>query len=212
MSFKQYIYVWLAWSCLWCCAACSSSPNSGRHRSNAVPLQKVIIKDKKGNRIVRFAWSEQKVWVQTPRLRWQHQDSVALLAKATKTYLTPEQTPLVQTHAQGLNILAKLSQKDASAWQLRFAGDTMQVMQASNSKSSYWVVQYKLNKYRVYNQAGNEVGKTKITNGIVDVDGFGIDLKIPTHANSYAYALLMMYQIPEEIRFSLMAELLLRQL
>lgn len=211
MSFRHCIY-WILWGCLWGFTACSSSPNGGRHRSNTAPLQKVIIKDKKGNRIVRFAWNEQKIWVKTPRLQWQHQDSVALLAKTTKTYFSSEQTPLVQTRAQGLNISAKLPQKATPAWRLRFAGDTMQVIQASQPKPSYWAVQYKLNKYRVYNQAGNEVGKTKITNGIVDVDGFGIDLKIPTHANSYAYALLMMYQIPEEIRFSLMAELLLRQL
>ncbi|EAY30044.1 toxin protein, putative [Microscilla marina ATCC 23134] len=173
--------------------------------------QKVIVKDKKGNRIVKFIWNEQQVLIQTPEKLWQSKDSIALIERPTKIYQTPANTPLIETNVKGLDILAKTISPPFSQWRLRFVGDTMQVFKANQHPPAYWVVQYKLNKYRVY-QAGNEVGKTKITNGIVDVDGVGIDLKIPTPTNSYAYTLLMMYQIPKIIRCSLMAELLLKQL
>lgn len=201
--------VWLLWGCMLWCTGCSSSPNKN---SSNNPTQKVFIKDKKGNRIVRFVWDEYKVLIKTPRLQWQCQDNMALFMQPHKTYRTPEQTSLIKTHTQGLKISAKLPHSSSPLWRLHFVDDTMQVIKTPHHQPRYSVVQYKLNKYKVYNQAGNEVGKTKITNGIVDVDGFGIDLKIPTHTNSYAYALLMMYQIPEEVRFTLMAELFLKQL
>ncbi|WP_299464796.1 hypothetical protein [uncultured Microscilla sp.] len=190
---------------------CNSASDQRETAYKAHSWQKIIVKDKKGNRIVKFTWNERQVLIKTPKKLWQNKDSIALVERPVKIYRTPANMPLIETSVKGLDILAKTIAPPFSQWRLRFVGDTMQVLKANHHLPAYWVVQYKLNKYRVY-QADNEVGKTKITNGIVDVDGVGIDLKIPTHTNSYAYTLLMMYQIPKTIRCSLMAELLLKQL
>lgn len=199
--------------------ACNQNKGSENGQTQQMPeQQKVIIKDKKGNHLVRFAWSGQHMRIKTSRQEWQKTVSTDLPENIT--YTGQQNQTLLWLKVKGLDFSIKTLQAPGKQWRLRFLGDTMHIFKTNLENSAklnnaslsvYKVVQYKLNKYRVYN-AHHQIGKTKITSGIVDVDGHGIDLKIPAKTNSYAYTLLMMFDLPEAIRFTLMGELLAKGL
>lgn len=184
-------------------ASCDSASEAHQNQSSN-NKRKVIIKDKKGNQLVVFEWDEQVTHIKTPTKQWQQ--------LFTDSSYTSQQQPLVQLKTRGLNFTAQLYNAQQSKWQIHFFDDTMRIAYTqSPSNEVYKVVQRQPDKYWVYH-SDREIGKTKISNGVIDVDGYGIDLKIPAHTNSYAYTLLMMFDIPETIRYTFMVELLKRGL
>ncbi|OJJ22794.1 hypothetical protein BKI52_00130 [marine bacterium AO1-C] len=181
---------------MWLGNGCNPS-SEGNHQQYAEGQQVIHIKDKRGNHIVRLVWDSENTMIESDQQFWSK-------PAGSTTYRT-EQLPLVEIQTNGLEITATTK---VASWQIRFLDDTMHILQLGNSpKVIYQVAQPQTDKFWVY-KAGREVGKTKIKNGMIDVDGYGIDLKIPAQTNAYAYTLLMMYDIPETIRFTLMIELL----
>ena len=197
---KDFFFRYLLFcALLWLSSGCN--PSSGDNHQQYVQGQQIIhIKDKQGNHIVKFSWDDQLTSIETDQKTWKN-------ASTNHTYLW-DKRPLITVKSQGLEITATPTNAQSTGWQIRFLDNTMQVFSLKHpNKSIYKVVQQKTDKFWVY-KSGREVGKTKIKNGIIDVDGYGIDLKIPAQTNAYAYTLLMMYDIPETIRFTLMVELL----
>lgn len=184
-------------------ASCESASEAHQNQSSN-NKHRVIVKDKKGNQLVVFEWDAQMTRVKTPTKQWKK--------SFTDSSYTSQQQSLIQLKAQGLNFTAQPYDSRQSKWQIHFFDDTMQVAHVqSASNEVYKVVQRQPDKYWVY-YSNREIGKTKISHGVIDVDGYGIDLKIPAHTNSYAYTMLMMFDIPETIRYTFMVELLKRGL
>lgn len=183
----------------WFIGSCTQT-SDGHHQYNK-GQQIIHIKDKKGNHIAKFVWDNNQTVIKTDQNTWKK-------AAGTSRYEANQNT-LLEIQSDGLEITVTSKE---SSWKVRFLNDTMHVMpQKSAQTLAYQVVQKQTDRFWVYH-AGHEVGKTKIKNSIIDVDGYGIDLKIPAQTNSYAYTLLMMYDVPETIRFALMAELLAKGL
>ena len=179
----------------------SCTQTSDGHNQYNKSQQIIHIKDKQGNHIVKFVWDNDQTLIKTDQSTWKK--------TAGNSRYEANQNTLLEVQSDGLKIT--ITSKKAT-WKIRFLDDTMHVEPQKNVQDlAYQVVQKQTDKFWVYH-AGHEVGKTKIKNSIIDVDGFGIDLKIPAQTNSYAYALLMMYDVPETIRFTLMAELLAKGL
>ncbi len=175
---------------------CTPSSHNN-HQQYAQEQQVMHIKDKRGNHIVKLVWDDQTTLIESDQKVWQK-------SAESQVYLS-DKRPFLTVTSQGLHIQVTSHHQPADDWQIRFLDDTMQVLQTN--QSIYQVVQPQPDKFWVY-KSGREVGKTKMKNGLIDVDGYGIDLKIPAQTNAYAYTVLMMYEIPEAIRFTLMAELL----
>jgi len=197
---KNYFFRYLLfYSLIWLGSGCNPSSDNN-HQQYAQGKQIIHIKDKQGNHIVKFSWDDRLTSIETDQKNWKN-------TSTNQTYLL-DNRPLMTVKSQGLEITVSPTAASATGWQIRFLENTMYVSSLKHpNKSLYKVTQRQTDKFWVY-QSGREIGKTKIKNGIIDVDGYGIDLKIPAQTNAYAYTLLMMYNIPETVRFTLMVELL----
>ncbi|TAF67027.1 MAG: hypothetical protein EAZ55_05015 [Cytophagales bacterium] len=92
-------------------------------------------------------------------------------------------------------------------WKVKLSGDKIKISNNEENENPYEIKKKDNNNFKIEYQE-KELGKTKFSNNVIDIDGIGTDLKVPARQNLFAYGVLLLYDIPETERYILLAELL----